>query len=301
MNEASRMAGLSVDVDSVSMHLRGYGVFDAPDDGRSYTTAIPRALSLFRDAGARATFFLIGEEAERHPEVVRSIVDAGHEVASHSMTHRLPFDLSDPARVTLEIERSKSVLERLSGRPVEGFRAPSWGVNAELFSYLRSAGYRYDASSFPSWMLFLLRWSVSRKSAPNRERIGTSIKQGLFERASPHVVRHAGGTMVEIPVSTTPLFRLPYYHTLRFLLPAGPFRVLGAVARSRLDVTTYIFHAVDFLELEGDHLDPRIARHPGMVLPLPTKLDLARRSLRELSVRRKLSALGDVAGALLRE
>ena len=69
-----KLAGLSVDVDSVASHLEGYGFERPPDDGMAYETALPRALDLFDELGARATFFLIAEEAEAHPETVREIV-----------------------------------------------------------------------------------------------------------------------------------------------------------------------------------------------------------------------------------
>jgi hypothetical protein len=289
---------LSVDVDSVSVHLRGYGIDDAADDGSSYRIAVPRMLGLLRAAGARATFFLIAAEAVRHPDAVRSIVAAGHEVACHSMTHRLPFDVSDCERARLEIAAARTVLEELAGEDVVGFRAPGWEVSAALVSQLYSAGFRYDASSFPSWMFLVLRWSISRRSGLARGRLRKPRRQGLLERATPHVVIDSNGrSLVEIPLCTTPLVRLPYYHTLRLLLPDPVFRAIGAAARRR-HLATYVLHAVDVLEVGADRLDSRIARHPGMNRPLSTKLELARRSLVELGRGRRIVPLRTIADLL---
>ena len=152
-----KMAGLSVDVDSVASHLEGYG-FDRPqDDGTAMRLAVPRAMDLFERYEARATFFLIGCEAESYPDAVREIADRGHEVASHSMTHRLPFATLDNERAQEEIIDSKELLLRLSGEEVVGFRAPSWDADTTLCERLARAGYSYDASAYPSILLPLLR------------------------------------------------------------------------------------------------------------------------------------------------
>jgi hypothetical protein len=97
---------------------------------------------------------------------------------------------------------------------------------------------------------------------------------------------------------TTPLVRLPYYHTLRFLIPDPVFRAIGVAARGR-GWANYIFHAVDFLEIAADRLDPRIVRHPGMDLSLARKLALARDSLTELSRGRRVVPLRTIADLLL--
>jgi hypothetical protein len=300
VSAARRLAGLSVDVDSVSVHLRGYGVEDAPEDGLHYRLAVPRMLELFGAAGVRATFFLIADEAERHPAVVRSIVAAGHEVGCHSATHRLPFDISAPEVARREVHEARQRLAELAGEDVVGFRAPSWGATDKLLAELVAAGFRYDASSFPSWMLIALRWSISRRSQPEHGPARSSLTEGLFERANPHVVvRRNGAALAEMPLCTVPFARLPYYHTLRFLLPEPVFGAIGALARMRR-TPSYIFHAVDFLDLAADGLDQRIDRHPGFDRPLARKLELARRSVADLARGRQVVPLRAISEDVLR-
>ena len=289
-----RLAGLSVDVDSVASHLEGYGFERPADDGAAYRLAVPRALEVFARFGARATFFLIGEEAERHPEVVRELARCGHEVASHSMTHRLPFTDLDAARCRREVYDSKALLESLAGRPVTGFRAPSWDLSPALFAALADAGYRYDASTYPSILLPLLRLAVSRRSSVGRTRTGSSIWAGAFGPTGLHARRVADRVLIEVPMCTAPWTRLPYYHTMRFVAPAPLFALIGRLARARRGPICYQFHAADFLDVERDGLDARITRHPGMTLPLERKLALAERALRELATRRRVVPLGDV-------
>lgn len=287
-------------MDSVATHLRGYGVEDVEDDGVSYRMAVPRALDLLAEAGARATFFLVADEARRHPELVRAIALAGHEVACHSMSHPAPFRAADPTVAEQEIRGAKSVLESLSSTPVLGFRAPSWGVSPGLLETLRTRGFLYDASSFPSWMLYLARRSVYRRGAAGRAPLSTSLRDTLLAPASPQVVRHPLGDLVEIPVTTVPFLRVPYYHTLRLLLPGALFLGVARGARLRRGPITYTLHAVDFLGLEEDRVDPRLGRHPGMALPLARKLALVRRALEELGRQgRAIGPLVALARALL--
>ena len=286
-----RIAGLSIDVDSVASHLGGYGYERPEDDGAAYRLAVPRALEMLDVMGARCTFFLIVEEAVGYPEAVREIVSRGHEVASHSMTHQLPFaDLSE-TRLHREVVESKEKLEAVAGVEVLGFRAPSWDASPDLVLALIDAGYVYDASSYPSILLPLLRRAVAKRSATGRQATRSDIWSGTFGPTRPHRREMANGSIWEIPIGTTPVTRLPYYHTLRMLLPAQVFRVVGAAARSRRGPITYQFHAVDFLGLREDRIDARLERHPGMSGTLEWKLKEAEQAVRELAARRRVVTL----------
>lgn len=293
-----RLVGLSVDVDSVASHLEGYG-FDRPaDDGAAYRVAIPRALDIFEGLNTTATFFLIAEEARAHPDCVRDIVRRGHEVASHSMTHTLPFSDLTEARAHLEIVESRETLAALSGAEIDGFRAPSWDAGPTLLGRIAGAGYRYDASAYPSILLPLLRRSIAARAVGGRVRTNSSLWAGVFGPTTPHRVETDDGILWEIPLSTTPGARLPHYHTMRFVLPASGFRFISRWTRTRRAPITYQYHAVDFLGTSEDHLDPRIARHPGMALTLDRKLHMAEACLRPLARSRRVVALRDVVASL---
>ncbi len=293
------MGGISIDVDSVASHLEGYGFDRPPDDGAAYLTGIPRALEIFADAGARCTFFLIGEEAARHPDVIREVVNRGHEVASHSMTHGLPFSDLDESRTRLEVHDSRELLESLAGEPVLGFRAPNWDVSPGLMDSLIDAGYRYDASAYPSILLPLLRRAIARRSAGGRAQTGSGLWTGVFGPTRIHELRSSRGSLGEVPVCTAPWTRLPYYHTLRFVLPGAAFGALGALTRTRRSPVTYQFHAVDFMGVDEDGLDTRIGRHPGMALPLSEKLDLAQLAVGELRAKREIVPLIELVERIL--
>ena len=290
-----RSCGISIDVDSVSSHLQGYGIDDAPDRDEHLHIAIPRAIELFSRLGVRATFFLIAEEAVRAPEIVRAIVQSGHEVASHSMTHRVPF-LADPE----EIFDSKLKLEELSGGPIAGFRAPSWDFEPEMYVRLGQAGYRYDASAFPSWMLLLYRLSVRKRAVGSGKQVGMPPWRKMFGRASPYRLPIGWIHLFEFPVSTAFLIRIPWYHTLNYLLPPAIFSVVQWLTLARRTPVQYVFHAVDFLGLTEDNIDTRLQHHPGMNLPLAEKLERITALLKSVSAKRKLVSLVEIVDKLKR-
>lgn len=287
-------AGLSFDIDSVASHLEGYGFPRPPDDGVAYTVGIPRILELLARTGAHATFFLIADEARRHSGAVSRITEEGHEVASHSMTHRLPFRELEPEARRLELRGSKVLLEDLTGQEVTGFRAPSWDFGPWLAEELVTSGYRYDSSAYPSVLLPFLRAAVARRGSRSNHRTGSPVWAAALGPRGIHRMEAGGGSLVEVPMYTIPWVRLPYYHTLRYIVPDGVFRCIRRCAQSHRGHVWYLFHAVDFLSLDADGLDHRIVCHPGMAVPLEKKLELAAESVRALGHRRAVVPLREL-------
>jgi len=111
--------------------------------------SMDRMLQLMADFGARSTCFVLGSIAERAPHLVRRIVDAGHEIASHGYDHELVHE-SGRAGFRADIARSKELLEEISGRQVRGYRAPSFSVTDWALPILQDVGYEYDSSHFPT-------------------------------------------------------------------------------------------------------------------------------------------------------
>jgi polysaccharide deacetylase family protein (PEP-CTERM system associated) len=113
--------------------------------------ASERILEVLAATGTRATFFVLGWVAARHPELVRSIAAAGHEVACHGYGHQMITRLSR-AQFAADLERAKATLEDAAGVAVIGYRAPTFSVVRETLwslEVLAEAGFRYDSSIFP--------------------------------------------------------------------------------------------------------------------------------------------------------
>ena len=151
-----------------------------------------RLLELLARFNAHGTFFTLGWVAERHPALVRRIVAAGHEIASHSWWHRRVTTLTRE-EFREDIRSSKRVLEQLTGRPVRGFRAPSFSIvpgTEWALDLLLEEGYAYDSSLFP-----IRRPGYGYPAAAHH----------------PHHIFRPGGTLLELPPATTSLLglRLP--------------------------------------------------------------------------------------------
>jgi polysaccharide deacetylase family protein (PEP-CTERM system associated) len=112
---------------------------------------VGRILEMLAERQTKATFFTLGWVAQRYPGLVRQIVDAGHELASHGYGHERASDLSEQAFFD-DIQSAKSILEDIGGVEVQGYRAPSFSIgegNLWAFDSLLRAGYSYSSSVYP--------------------------------------------------------------------------------------------------------------------------------------------------------
>ncbi len=168
-----------------------------------------RILDLFAAHHVRGTFFILGWVAERYPDLVKRIVSGGHEIASHGWDH-VRVNTQTPGEFRKDIERTRKLLQDLSGEPVLGYRAASYSIGASeswAWEQLAEAGYRYSSSIVP-------------------------IRHDLYgiPGAPRFAFDTAGGRLLEIPITTVPLlgrnincggggwFRLFPYHFSRWAL-----------------------------------------------------------------------------------
>ena len=110
-----------------------------------------KLLRIFEKRNIKATFFVLGWVAEKHPELVKEIAAAGHEVASHGYSHQLIYSQSQ-AVFRDETHRSKVILEDLVQLPVEGYRAASYSITKKslwALDILAELGFKWDSSIFP--------------------------------------------------------------------------------------------------------------------------------------------------------
>jgi len=117
--------------------------FETKQD-KSLIEVVPKLLDFFSLHDVKATFFVLGEIAEKYPKVIKKISSEGHEIACHGYNHKRLTDLSD-VQVVDELVRSKEIIEKL-GVPCKGFRAPYFMFGRKLHGQLFLAGYAYSSS-----------------------------------------------------------------------------------------------------------------------------------------------------------
>jgi len=190
-----------------------------------------KLLEAFAARGVRGTFFVLGLAAEKAPDLVREIQQAGHEVQSHGYGHRLITSLT-PEEFRADVVRSKKLLEDLTGHEVCGYRAPAFTITLQTLwalDILAEAGFRYDSSVFP---IRMPRYGI--RGAPH----------------FPHKLKTPGGAeIVEIPVASYRLAgrRIPtggggYFRLLPYPLLRGGIRQLNDAGHS----ATIYMHPYEF-------------------------------------------------------
>lgn len=110
-----------------------------------------RILALLAQHQVKATFFVMGWIAERHPELVKEIQHQGHEIGCHSYCHRKIYQLT-PDEFREDTKRAKTIIEDITGVPVRGYRAPSYSITKKslwALDILEEMGFEYDSSIFP--------------------------------------------------------------------------------------------------------------------------------------------------------
>ena len=136
---------------------------------------VERILTLLADARASATFFTLGWVAERYPDLIRRIAEAGHEVASHGFAHERASEQS-PQAFLADIRLAKAILENVAGAEVVGYRAPSFSIgpaNAWAQDAIAEAGYRYSSSIYPI--------RHDHYGVPDADRFAHEARPGLME------------------------------------------------------------------------------------------------------------------------
>ena len=146
--------GLSVDIEDWFQ----VGAFERVIDKAEWDRLPPRVerntdgvLALFEAAGVQATFFTLGWVAARYPALIRRIVDAGHEIASHGWDHSRVFTM-DAAGFRADLAQARKALEDAAGQKVTGYRAPSFSIDTRTpwaHAELAQAGYVYSSSVAP--------------------------------------------------------------------------------------------------------------------------------------------------------
>jgi len=172
----------------------------------------------------RATFFTLGWIAERYPQLIRRIVEEGHELASHGYGHERASDLTHEAFLH-DITRSKALLEDLCGVEVRGYRAPSFSIgeqNLWAFDCLLQAGYRYSSSIYPI--------RHDHYGMPDAPRFAHEVRPGLLE-VPITTLRMLNRN---VPSSGGGYFRLLPYPLSRWML--------GRVNRDDAQAGVFYFH-----------------------------------------------------------
>jgi len=277
-------ASLSLDLDNLWVYLKTRG--HPWEDARSYLpSVVPLILDVLQRRGLRITFFIVGRDATReaNQDALTLIARAGHEIGNHSFDHEPWIQDYDVETVAKELESADRSIEEATGQRPVGFRGPGYCYSAVTLQVVKELGYGFDASILPSIMGPVARlyyfWGsgITKADRQSRQNLYGRARDGLFP-LKPFKWTTAKGDLLEIPVTTFPLLRVPFH----------PSYILWLSAKSRPAALAYmkfglrmcrllavepsiILHPLDFL---GADDAPELSFFPAMDLPRQPKLDI---------------------------
>ncbi|HSK74158.1 MAG TPA: XrtA system polysaccharide deacetylase [Pyrinomonadaceae bacterium] len=220
-----------------------------------------KLLQILEEGNTKATFFMLGYVAEQHPEIVKKIKSAGHEIGTHGFSHTLIYK-QEPEVFRQEMKRAVEFLEDLTGEAVLGHRAPFFSITKDslwALDILGELGIKYDSSIFP-----VLNYRYGIAGAP---RFPYKIKREKYEFMEFPV------STLKLPGVTLPISGGAYFRIYPYQLTK---QALRAVNRSGNPITFYLHP----WELDPDH--PRIDVPRRIALTHYFNLGATERRLRKL-------------------
>ena len=273
IDSAQDPAAITVDLDNLWSYLRSAGKSDWNDYASFFALALPRLLDFLDQNELPATLFIVGRDARDDPN---SKLLGGRDsisIQSHSFEHSERFDQFSLDELHQDIEQTEAAIGELSGSKPVGFRSPSFMVSSDLMNCLVERSYQYDSSTFRTVTGPLARWYSARISDRQNSRPKPSATAHgrvgeAFGDLRPHRLAEPHSDLIEIPVTTHPILRMPIHGTYLNFLGDRSTRLAKRYVRSGLNACrkrgvplVYLLHLTDFIGAD-DEIAPKFL--PGM-------------------------------------
>lgn len=283
-------ASLSLDLDNQWSYMKTHG--DPAWRGfPSYLdVAVPRILAFLQARSLKISFFIVGQDAalERNRAPLRALAEAGHEIANHSFNHEPWLHLYSEEQLDAELARAEQHIEAATGVHPIGFRGPGFSLSNTTLRVLAKRGYLYDATVFPNLLnplaraYFFATSNLSKEEKEQRKALFGTWSDAL-KPLKPYRWQLDGRQLLEIPVTTMPLFKVPIHlsyilYLSKFSRPLARLYFRFALAMCGLTRTqpSILLHPLDFLGREDVK---ELAFFPGMDLPRDAKVALVGEAL----------------------
>jgi hypothetical protein len=304
------LASLSLDLDNQWSYMRTHGDAGWESFPSYLDLVVPRVLGFLARHDLRITFFVVGQDAvlPGNRAALAAVAAAGHEIGNHSFNHLPWLHLFGEAEIEAEVAQTEEAIAAATGQRPRGFRGPGFSLSPATLRVLARRGYRYDATTLPTFIGPLARayyFLGSRLGAGERQkrrRLYGTWKEGL-RPLTPYNWRLGANRLLEIPVTTLPVLRTPVH--VSYLLYLGGFSpalarayLRGALALCRRAGIgpSLLLHPLDFL---GADEVPELAFFPAMGRPAEHKLREIAEHLAAFRQRFHVVSVGEHADALL--
>ncbi len=303
------LASLSLDLDNLWSYMKTHGDPGWEDFPSYLDLVVPRVLDFLKERDLTITFFIVGQDAAlaKNHAALRAICEHGHEVGNHSFRHEPWLQLYTDDELETEIARAEDAIAEATGERPTGFRGPGFSVSESVLRVLKRRGYRFDASTFPTFLGPLARtyyFFTAKLTPEQREERKTTVRR-ISRRIAKHrrlPVAACEGALTEVPVTTMPVVKLPFHFSyLIYLAGFSPalarlyFRTALAVCRMFGVQPSMLLHPLDFLG--KDDLDA-LGFFPGMSVSADVKLGWMNDFLAEYKRHFEVVAMGRHVNAI---
>ena len=279
------IASLSLDLDNKWSYMKTHGDAGWESFPSYLDVVIPRALKFLQERNLNITFFIVGQDAalDKNLDALEQISEAGHEIGNHSFNHEPWLHLYSKEQLNEEFEKTENAIARFTSQKLIGFRGPGYSLSPTVLEVLAERGYEYDCSTLPTYIgpvarayYFLASPNMSAEEKEKRKKLFGKFSDG-FQSLKPYKWQIGEKSLVEIPVTTLPIFKVPIHAS--YVIYLSTFSKLAAktywktaVQMCKLTGTqlSLLLHPLDFLSGEDA---PELKFFPAMNLPIEKKLE----------------------------
>ena len=277
---------MSLDLDNQWTYMKIHGD-EGWDQYPSYLHIfVPHMLDVLDELNLKITFFIVGKdtESEENNKYLRMITERGHEVGNHSYHHESWLQTYSYEKIEKEIREAEEAIFNATGQRPKGFRGPGFSWSKDLLKVLESRGYLFDASTLPTYlgplarMYYFKKSDLSKEEKKARKELFGKFSEG-FRKLKPYKWDLGNGkSITEIPVTTMPVFKLPFH--LSYLIYLGnismPLMKLylnTAIRMCKITKTpvSFLLHPLDLIG--GDQIT-QLAFFPGMDVSSDKKVEV---------------------------
>ncbi|MEO8762875.1 MAG: polysaccharide deacetylase family protein, partial [Ginsengibacter sp.] len=262
MKKKKLLASISLDLDDQWSYMKVHG-----DEGwetfPSYLdVVIPVVLDKLDELDIKITFFVVGQDAaiEKNHTVLKMIVDRGHEVGNHSFHHESWLKTYSKEKIEEEIRIAEEAIFTATGTRTNTFRGPGFSWSNDLLEVLQKRNYIFDASILPTYISPLMRryyfWKskLSKEEKESRKELFGSFKEGFYPLKPFTWIFENKKTLLEIPVTTMPVFKIPFHQSYLLYISGVSLRLMRmylrfAIFMCKITKTqpSYLLHPLDLI------------------------------------------------------
>lgn len=317
MNDAAAdnkpLASISLDLDNRWSYMKTHGDAGWKSFPSYLDVFVPVALDMLARHGLTITFFIVGQDAalDRNRAALAALTAAGHEIGNHSFHHEQWMIGNSRDEIRAELVQASAAIEAATGQQPRGFRGPGFSWSPALLDVLEEAGYLYDASTLPTYIgplarrYYFRQTSLSDRDMEKRQDLFGGFSDGLRPVRPYFWELGDRRRLLEIPVTTMPLFKLPFHLSYLLYLSRYSPGLMMAYLRTALwlcrrtgTAPSFLLHPLDLI---GPEQAPELAFFPGMDLGVAHKQAVFDRVIGEIRRWFTPVAMNQYAGHVLND